>query len=135
MNSRRHTRRCLGCGARLKVDGLPAEVASLVLRFAKNHERCADVMGAPKYRCGTCGDLLLWEDRCPKHWSSVRVEWTQPLAAAYRAVVDSVASGLRPSVPAAEADAFSQALRLSEKWGRMRGLGAAGVVEFGEQAS
>ena len=106
------------CGGRLVFGATPEEARPMMDAFNRNHASC--VPGAAQYRCGVCGRLLLMKDRCPMHESSARVEWTPRLAAAYWAVVDSMANGMTPTAPLMEADAYAQAIDLAGRWGGHR---------------
>lgn len=99
------------------------EVAmAMVEKFGQSHEECAWGADLPEasrpHRCGVCGARLLFGVRCPVHPGSHRVEWTRQLARAYEAVAEARSAGTVPVAPLPEADAYSQALRLFERWGR-----------------
>lgn len=133
------TRRC-ECGRSMTfVASIMRDRVALreqLVSFANGHEGCHIRMhpDAVPHRCGSCGLLLLFGDRCPFHTGSVREPWTVELGAAYRVVVDALAQGLTPSAPAALGAVYSQALRLANRWGNIE-QGRAEVRAGKEQVS
>ena len=98
-------RKCV-CGRGISIAGPYEQVRALVERFAKTHEPCcrANAIGAAGvHRCVSCGQMLLFGDRCIGHPNAERIAWHEQLEEAFAVELGARRRGEKVPMPAGRA--------------------------------